>query len=410
MSASLASLASGAKRNLRIAVCGGGIGGLATSLALQRFGFRPVVIERASWDALSSEGLFLTMAPNGINALRAVDLAEAVVASGIVTTGIALKNERGRELGLTDFGRHGSRFGAPSVTIRRGVLWAVLAQAAQTAGIELRFEQSVTGVSSTREVAEVEIEGRRERYDMAIGCDGIRSTVRAAIFPKFPRPSYSGLIGTGGFSDADSVPPTTGTMVMTFGKRAFFGYIKAADSPVYWFNSYPAPESDVAPVKDGRAYARTIAAMHREDPSPNPEILARVEEIERSYPIYDMPRLPTWSQGNVVLLGDAAHAVAPHSGQGASLAIEDGVVLAACLATADKPSDAFRRFEALRQKRAETAIRIGRMVGSQKLTKTWLARRMRDLMLPLVLPMGARTQERLYGFRADQAPLAQPSQ
>ncbi len=410
MSSNLASSASGVKRDLRIAVCGGGVGGLAASLALHRLGFLPVVIERASEVALANEGLFLTLAPNGINALRSVALAEAVAASGIITKGIALQNERGRDLGLIDFGHHEFRFGAPSVTIRRGVLWGLLACAVKAAGIELRFERSITGVLPTKDAVNVEIDGERERYDAAIGCDGLRSAVRAAIFPKFPRPTYSGQIGTGGFAEADGIQPTAGVMVMTFGKRAFFGHIKAAGSAVYWFNSYPAPESAVVPVMDGRTYARAIAAMHRDDPPPIPEILAHAETIERNYPIYDMPRLPTWSRGNVVLLGDAAHAVAPHSGQGASLAIEDGVVLAACLVAEGRPSDAFRRFEALRQTRTQTAISIGRMAGSQKLAKTWLARRVRDLMLPLVLPMGTRAQERLYGFRADQTPLAHPSQ
>ena len=109
-------------------------------------------------------------------------------------------------------------------------------------------------------------------------------------------------------------------------------------------------------------------------------------------------------------MGDAAHAVAPHSGQGASLAIEDGVVLAACLAAASDHATAFARFEQLRRQRVQKAIAIGRAVGTQKQAQSWLALRLRDLMLPLFMPMGARMQEKLYAFRADRTPLAQPVQ
>jgi 2-polyprenyl-6-methoxyphenol hydroxylase-like FAD-dependent oxidoreductase len=101
----------------------------------------------------------------------------------------------------------------------------------------------------------------------------------------------------------------------------------------------------------------------------------------------------------VLLMGDAAHAVAPHSGQGASLAMEDGIVLAA-----------YARFEGLRRDRVQKAISIGRAVGSQKQAKSWLALRLRDLMLPLFMPLGARMQEKLYAFRVDRTPLDQPVQ
>jgi 2-polyprenyl-6-methoxyphenol hydroxylase-like FAD-dependent oxidoreductase len=120
-------------------------------------------------------------------------------------------------------------------------------------------------------------------------------------------------------------------MRMTFGSNAFFGYLKPAGQPVYWFDSYAADEADIEKINDPARYARDIRALHANDPSPNAEILDHVGVIERSYPIYDMPALPCWHKGRVVLIGDAAHAVGPHAGQGASMAIEDALVLAACL-------------------------------------------------------------------------------
>jgi 2-polyprenyl-6-methoxyphenol hydroxylase-like FAD-dependent oxidoreductase len=109
-------------------------------------------------------------------------------------------------------------------------------------------------------------------------------------------------------------------------------------------------------------------------------------------------------------MGDAAHAVAPHSGQGASMAIEDALVLAACLDDSASLAAAFSRFESLRRDRVATAIAIGRQAGSQKHAQSWLALRIRDLILPLVMPMGVKAQERMFRFRADLTPLAQPVQ
>jgi 2-polyprenyl-6-methoxyphenol hydroxylase-like FAD-dependent oxidoreductase len=394
----------------QIAICGAGIGGLALALALQQKGLRPVVIERRRAAQIRSDGLFLTLAPNGINALRALGLADAVIAAGLDTSGIAIFNEHGKRLGLMDYAGHREAFGAPSVTIGRGALGGALLDAAEAAGVMLRLGEDLTGIDETEAGVTIETGTTREMFDMAIACDGLRSTVRRLCFPELPAPRYSGLIGTGGLVDVPELAPTNGVMFMTFGKRAFFGYLKQGNGPVLWFNQYPAPESEVGPITDPKAYAAAIGAMHADDPLDNRRILAAVQRIDRNFPVYDMDGLSRWSTPRVLLMGDAAHAVAPHSGQGASMAIEDAVVLAACLDEQPEPAAAFRRFEALRRQRVETAIQIGRMAGSQKHAQSWLSLRIRDLILPLVMPMGVKAQQRMFGFRADRTPLTQPSQ
>src|SRR5690606_34013531 len=173
-------------------------------------------------------------------------------------------------------------------------------------------------------------DGSTQTVDFVVAADGLRSTVRGMVFPDYPRPAYTGLTGTGGITESDAAD-TGGVMVMTFGDNAFFGYLKAAGGPTYWFNSYAAPAEERNSVDDPRRYARRIEALHRDDPAPNAQIVGAVEAISRNYPVYDIPPLPAWHRGRVVLMGDAAHAVGPHAGQGASMAIEDAVVLAACL-------------------------------------------------------------------------------
>lgn len=400
--------ASGKTNRPHLAICGAGIGGLALALALHAQGFRPVVLERRNAEQVRNDGLFLTLAPNGINALKALGLADAVSAAGWDTAGLAIFNERGKRLGLVDYAAHRHDFGAPSVTIRRGALGGVLLDAAIAAGVDLRLGADLTSLAETDTGVTLDVGGARETFDAVIACDGLRSTIRRLRFPELPAPRYSGLIGTGGVVDVPGVAPTQGVMNMTFGKRAFFGYLKAVGGPVLWFNTYPAPEREAGPIADPAAYATRIAAMHRDDPLDNSKILQAVAAIPFHYPIYDMDELDRWSSARVLLMGDAAHAVAPHSGQGASLAIEDAVVLAACLA--DGVMEPLQRFETLRRQRVQTAIEIGRMAGSQKHAQSWLALRIRDLILPIVMPMGVRAQQRMFGFRADQTPLAQPVQ
>lgn len=393
-----------------IAVCGGGIGGLATALALKQAGFAPVIFERHQPQQLRDEGLFLSLAPNGYNALRALGAAERVAVGGLPTLGLAIFNEHGKQLTLIDYAAQATRFGAATLTMRRGALAGALLEAAIAAGIPMHHGVNVTGIAQDADGVALEVDGQRQRFALALGCDGLRSTVRRLVFPGLPSPRYSGLIGTGGFADAPDVASTDGVMNMAFGRRAFFGYLKQGDGPVFWFNSYPAAEADAGPVQDGVAYARKLAAMHASDPLDIQAILTATPSVDRHYPIYDMRELANWSSGRVLLMGDAAHAVAPHSGQGASLAIEDGVVLAACLVESADHIAAFKRFEQLRRERSHKAIELGRAVGAQKQAQSWLALRIRDLMLPLFMPMGARMQEKLFAFRADLTPLAQPVQ
>ncbi len=407
MSSGSGNIARAGGRALRVAIAGAGIGGLSLALALRRGGHDPVVFERRERAQIGAEGIFLTLAPNGLNALRGLGFAAQAEARGIVTRGIALHNEHGWQLGVVDYTGHAQAFGAPSVTIRRGALGAILLSAAEAAGVDIRFTRPVEAVNQSPAGVGVTAGGETLSFDALVAADGLRSTVRRLAMPDSPEPVFNGLIGCGGIVDVPSVADTGGLMRMTFGRRAFFGYIKQGEGPVHWFNSYPAA-SPVHRIADGPAHARFLQALHRDDPLDNAAIIGAERFVTAAYPDYDVPTLPRWSTGRVVLMGDAAHAVTPHSGQGASMALEDALVLAACLDAEPAPEAAFGRFERLRRQRVETAVAIGRQGGQQKKTQGWLALRLRDLILPLVIPLGQKAQEQLFAFRADRTPLVRP--
>lgn len=394
----------------RIGIVGAGSAGLGLALALTRRGFAPQVFEKRTEQQVIDEGIFLTLAPNGMNALRGLGLATEALRHGVETKAIVLHNEHGKALGTVDYARHTAQFGAPSVTLRRGALGEILLKAARVAGVPIHFEAGVTAVANLEtEVAITTTDGVTHPFDVLVGADGLRSSVRRLAMPGLLAPAYNGLLGSGGIVDVPDVPPTDGQMFMTFGRHAFFGYIKDPGGPVYWFNSFPADEQQ-AQLIDRKAAPGYFDALHRADPSVNRRIIAAAApQVSRIYPDYDVPSLPYWSTGRVILIGDAAHAVTPHSGQGASMALEDALVLAACIDAEATPGDAFRRFEALRRDRVEAAVRLGRQGGTPKKAQGWLARRVRDLVLPLLVPLGQRGQEHLFAFRADATPLVQPS-
>jgi 2-polyprenyl-6-methoxyphenol hydroxylase-like FAD-dependent oxidoreductase len=392
----------------RIAICGAGIGGLALAARLARMGRKPVVFEARSEAAIGAEGAFLTLAPNGMNGLRAIGCFEAVKEAGIDTTGIEIRNAKGKRLGLAVQRDHDGVFGAPSITIGRGVLARLLLARARELGVDVQLDKRIVGVVPFPEAMRLRLgDSTTHDADILVAADGLRSSVREILFPEYPAPKFTGLVGTGGMTDAP-IPDTDGLMRLTFGDNAFFGYLKAAGQPVYWFNSYAADDAEPGKVCDPAGYARKISALHAGDPSPNAEILEHVRRIERSYPIYDMPALPSWHKGRAVLIGDAAHAVGPHAGQGASMAIEDALVLAACLDAESDCEAAFRRYEALRRDRIDRVVKLTSQNSSQKRSSGWLSLLIRDLVLPVLIPLGIRRGRKLFEYRADQMPLVQP--
>lgn len=397
-------------REVTIGICGAGIGGLVLALRLAKLGFRPVLFEARSKEAALSEGEFLTLASNGMNGLRTVDCYEEVLRQGLETRAIELCNARGKRLALIDQSDHLATFGTPAVTIKRGVLTGILIEKCQAEGISVQFGWRATKVDNLPHAVTLNFsEGAGLAVDLLVAADGLRSFVRTQIFPDYPLPQFTGLISTGGIVDAD-IPDTDGVMRMTFGERAFFGYIKTASHPVYWFESFPADTPDAVRALGPTALAAYVRQMHVDDPEPNRSILQAVGQIERSYPIFDMPQLPVWSSGRVVLLGDAAHAIGPHAGQGASMAIEDAVVLSSCLADTLDYGTAFARYEALRRPRITRVVKLTRQNASRKRKNSRLSLFLRDLLLPLLIPLSVRAGRRLFAYRVDLDPLkANPS-
>ena len=390
------------ERTKAIGIVGAGIAGLSLAIRLRQFGWSVTVFDARDEHSLMTEGAFLTVAPPGMNGLRVLDLKDAVDEAGMITSAIQIVDEDGHTLGDIDQSDHGEVYGADSVTLSRGLLVGLFLERARALGAEIRPGIRITKVRTAEDVVLlVGNEGEATRFDLVAACDGLNSRMRQDVFPDFPKPVPSGLIGVGGILDIPQVPDTGGAMRMTFGREAFFGYQKSGDGAVHWFDSYPAETSAHRPT-DPQAYVDLLRRLHATDPDVNRTILDGVPGIERDYPIHNMPPLTSWHRERVVLVGDAAHAVGPHAGLGASMAIEDALVLANELVANRSHEAAFAAYERRRKPRLKKVVEATERNGSQKRASNWFARMMRRVILPFLIPMGARSLRHLLAYRVDR--------
>jgi len=337
-------------------VIGGGIAGPVAAMALQKAGIDAVVYE-AYPSAADGAGGGLTLAPNGLDALDVIGLGDLVRPAGTPTTGIVMQDWKGRRLG-----EFGNPPGVPPMQfLYRSDLYQVLYEEARRRGISIEHGKRLVGAAETADSVTARFDdGTEATADILIGADGIRSTVRGLIDADAPDPSYTGLISFGARVAHPGLPSTAGKMPMSFGKHAFFGYQVFDETSAIWFVNLPQAEplsAAQAQQTPAPEWLSLLAAKFAEDRTPAARLIGLTDPADLLIvgPMENMPRVPAWSRGRMVLAGDSAHAPSSSSGQGASLAIESAIVLARCLR--DLPHDqAMVAYETLRRPRVERVI------------------------------------------------------
>ncbi len=349
-------------------VVGGGIAGPAVAMALQMAGIDSVVYEAHAAPA-EGIGTFLTLATNGVAALRALGAEEPAVAAGFATTASVLWSGTGKRLGAAAMSMT-LEDGTTGYTLKRADLYQAIHDQAVSRGIRVEHGKRLVAVETAGGVVRARFaDGTEAAGDILIGCDGIYSAVRPIIDPGAPAPAYAGLINLGGYVRGVRVDAGPGTYHMIFGKRAFFGYAVAPDGEVWWFANVPEPHEpdrgSFASIGTGQ-WRQRLAGLFGEDAGPAARLIQATSHDLAASPVHTMPRLPTWHAGPMIVIGDAAHAPSPSSGQGASLAIEDAVLLGKCLRDLPGPDRAFAAFEQLRRPRVERIIKQAARVNSNK--------------------------------------------
>ncbi len=370
---------------MRVLIVGGGVAGTVAALAAHKAGLQPVIFEAYRESAGLAHGVYLTVAVNGLDALRAVDAHHVVCDAGFPSQRMTFLSGTGKRLGSMPIGPTLDD-GTVTYTIRRADLYHGLAREAARRGIEIRHEKRLVhaeplpagGVRATF------ADGTEAEGDVLVGADGVHSVTRTLIDPANPRPRYAGLGNTGGFTRTPGIDARPGDYVMIWGRNCFFGYTVAPDGEVWWFANPPSrtelSRDQLRRIDPKELLVDLLAA----DRTPGARLVRGTTDGVTLTNQYDLPTVPTWHNGSMVLIGDAAHAVSPSSGQGASMASEDAVTLARCLRDLPSIPQALDRYEALRRERVERIVRWGARMNNTK--KQGVAGRMlRDLVVPFIM-------------------------
>lgn len=376
-------------------IIGAGIAGPVTAMALQKAGIDTVVYEAQPGPA-EGIGAFLTVASNGLDALRTIAADGSVLDCGFPTPSITLRSSKGKRLGQTRTG-WALPDGTTSHTITRSDLYRALYTEAARRGVGIEHNKRLTGVRETAQgIRATFADGSVATSDVLIGCDGVHSTVRQLIDPTAPTPDYLGLLSVGGYATGVEVATEPGSYEMIFGRRAFFGYALAPDEQVWWFANLPHPSEpsrvDLQAIdRDDRH--RHLLDLFKDDSGPAHELITATPELSPTSAIHALAHLPNWHTDRMIVIGDAAHAPSPTSGQGASLAIEDAIVLAKLLRDSPNPQTAFRRFQIERRPRVERIIKQAARMSSSKAAGP-IGRTIRDAMMPMIMKIAANANDR----------------
>jgi 2-polyprenyl-6-methoxyphenol hydroxylase-like FAD-dependent oxidoreductase len=328
---------------VRVIVVGGGIAGLSAAIGLRRSGHEVIVLERAP--RIDPIGAGLTLFANAMSALDRLGMRDAVAAQGAPAKRSAILTWEGRELAQVP-----RDLLEGTIAIHRADLQRELAAAAG----EVRLGAKITAVEQHDDgVVARGADGSEERGDLLVGADGLSSIVRSAIADV--RPRYAGYTAWRGVSP---VPVEPGRLTESWGVGERFGLVDIGGGRTYWFATKNAPEGEPDEPEGRKAeMRRRFSAWHE-------PITAIADSADESAilrnDVYYLEPLPRWSEGRVVLVGDAAHATTPGVGQGAAQAIEDAVVLADRLAPSGDLATALGEYEAIRRPRAEAVLKLSR--------------------------------------------------
>jgi 2-polyprenyl-6-methoxyphenol hydroxylase-like FAD-dependent oxidoreductase len=355
---------------LRVLIVGGGAAGLTLAALLERRGFSPVVVERRS--RYDDPGRVLSLWPAGSRVLKGLGLFPAFLAIGLECTHYKVAAASGEVLHSYSLIPLAERYG-PLVNVYRPDLLELLRGVVTPA--RLRLGVTVRDIAETRNgVVAMFDDGSSETFDVIVGCDGLRSSMRRLVFGDAPL-SYSGMTGWGISCPAAFVPPRE--VIEYWGAGKFFGIYPARDR-LCAFAGIRAPAGGPDPI-DGRL-AR-LRAEFREFGGLVPSVLASLDRPESiMHDDYMDIRMGEWHRGRVVLIGDAAHAVLGTGGLGASLAMESAAVLADELCRTDSSCVqlAFEHYAARRRARINRVSGWSRRLGKFMSTGNRFVARLRN--------------------------------
>lgn len=364
--------------DIHILIVGGGIGGLTLANFLRKFGFSFELIEKAAeWKPI---GAGLTLTPNALRVFDRIGLVQDLLESGNeLLTGDVL-GEKGGVLTHIDYGYLRQKYGFPTVGIHRAALHEVLVSALGKAA-SIRTNTTIQSLENGPSGVEVSFsDGSTSSYDLVVGADGISSSLRAHCSGGV-QPRYVGYAGWS-FVVPNACDFPRQHVINQLGKGRRFGVIPIGENQLYcWASTHATRQDPALRALDYRGVQQLMGDLGGHIPGV-------LQCLDADTPLYlgDAEDVATehWYWQSVVLLGDAAHAITPNLGMGASLAVEDAWVLTQCLHRANSIDDALLAYQMRRKPRVDHVGRLSYLAGAVGQWRSPAARMLRNSSLGLM--------------------------
>lgn len=343
-------------RKLDIIIVGGGLGGLAAAIALEKLGHNIIVLEKAK--ELREVGAGITIQINGMKALQQLGIDQEVITQGQPIKKAGIYSWNGQEISIDPLDELTELFNAPCVGIHRGKLQKALLKYVPKNRIKLNhivenyFEKD-------KKVHVITSDGEEFIGDLLIGADGVHSKVRTLLNHQIHH-NYAGYSIWRAICKRPSFLDSN--ISVSWGDERRFGIVPISQSEVYWFATNKTPPEDFNIEYED--IIKHISSLFDNWHSPIQELIKATspESISRTK-IADRDMSLPWGTGSVTLLGDAAHMMTPNLGQGCCQSFEDAVVLANCLGKSGSIEEDLREYESRRHKRAQDTVLLAREIG-----------------------------------------------
>ncbi|MBO4253333.1 FAD-dependent monooxygenase [Streptomyces griseorubiginosus] len=389
----------------RIAIVGGGIGGLAAAAFLNRSGLRATVYEQAP--ALGEVGAGLVVAPNAVRLLRRLGAMERLLRRAVpLDWGWEFRRwADGRVLSVEKLSGECERlYGERTYVVHRADLLDTVKSAVP--GDRIRLGARCTSIEERPHGLRLRFaDGSRAEADVVIGADGVHSVVRSTLAEPTP-PAYSGICAFRTIVPADDAPDFALRPAQTLwlGPGRHFVHYPINGGQAVNVVAF-APAGDY--TDESWSATATVEEFHAEFAGWDARVtdLIAAGGVPGRWALLDRAPLRHWSRGRVTLLGDAAHPMFPFFAQGAAQSIEDAAVLARCLAaSADDPEQALKRYEVLRIARTTCLQQISHDRRDMNHLPDGPEQQARDAALAGADPLVGNGW--IYGYDAEEVPLS----
>lgn len=365
-------------RKPKVAVIGGGIGGLATAIALQQRGMECDVYEQA--DAFSDIGAGLNLSPNALLAFRMLGVEEQMVVAGFQDDYQYVRNWQSGAVTAQQSRKDGvlEKYGAPFLTIHRADVQSILLQKIPERNLHTGLA-CVSVENTSAGAAAILSNDNAIEADIVMGADGIHSAVRDSLFGAQP-PKFTGCICYRGMAPYEALAhlPAAQGLNAWWGPSGHVVYYRVRKGTLV---NFVAHYDSKAWTEESWTHECEREEVLNAFAGWNKNLLELFGYSERYYKwaLYDRDPLPQWGRGRISLLGDSVHPMLPYLGQGAAMALEDACILARVLEQYGENAEAaLRRYEAIRAPRTAHAQLASRERARQNHLTSPLARMWRD--------------------------------